>query len=119
MKGEEMTSLQRVLTTLGHEEPDRVPLFLLVTMHGARELGLSIEEYFSRGENVIEGQLRMRERYRHDCLYTFFYAPIEIESMGGKVLFRDAGLRMLEPLSSKPPEILKGSKIWLCSRLLA
>ena len=44
----DITSLQRVLTTLGHQEPDRVPLFLLPTMHGARELGLSIKEYFSR-----------------------------------------------------------------------
>jgi len=34
-----MTSLERVLTTLGHNEPDRVPLFLLLTMHGAKELG--------------------------------------------------------------------------------
>jgi len=42
-----MTSLQRVLTTLEHKEPDRVPFFLLATMHGAKELGLSIKEYFS------------------------------------------------------------------------
>ncbi|PKN46833.1 MAG: methylcobamide--CoM methyltransferase MtbA, partial [Deltaproteobacteria bacterium HGW-Deltaproteobacteria-20] len=37
----EPTSLTRVLTTLGHKEPDRVPLFLLVTLHGATSLGLS------------------------------------------------------------------------------
>ena len=60
-----MTSLQRVLTTLSHQEPDRVPFFLLATMHGARELGISIEEYFSSAENVVEGQLRLRARYRH------------------------------------------------------
>ena len=29
----QMTSLERVLITLGHKEPDRVPLFLLVTLH--------------------------------------------------------------------------------------
>lgn len=40
MNSQPMTSLQRVLTTLGHKEPDRVPLFLLLTMHGAKELGL-------------------------------------------------------------------------------
>ena len=34
------TSMERVLTTLGHREPDRVPLFLLLSLHGARELGL-------------------------------------------------------------------------------
>lgn len=83
--------MQRVLTTLGHQEPDRVPLFLLVTMHGAKELGLSIKEYFSKAENVVEGQLRLRAKYRHDCLYNFFYAPLEIEAWGGEVIFRDDG----------------------------
>ena len=82
-----MTSLQRVLTTLGHREPDRVPRFLLLTMHGARELNLSIREYFSEAKHVVAGQLRMRARYGNDCLYPFFYAAIEVEAMGGEVIF--------------------------------
>ena len=86
-----MTSMQRVLTTLGHQEPDRVPLFLLVTMHGAKELGLTIEEYFARAEHVAEGQIRLRDKYRHDCLYAFFYAPIEIEAWGGEVIYSAEG----------------------------
>ncbi len=86
-----MTSLQRVLTTLGHQEPDRVPFFLLATMHGAKELGLSIEEYFSTAENVVEGQLRMRAKYRHDCLSSFFYVAIEVEAWGSEVIFYDDG----------------------------
>ncbi len=82
-----MTSLERVLTTLGHTEPDRVPFFLLLTMHGARELGLTIKDYFSQPGHIVEGQLRLREKYRHDCYYPFFYAPIEIEAWGGEVVF--------------------------------
>jgi len=93
-----MTSLERVLTTLGHKEPDRVPLFLLLTMHGAKELGITIEEYFSKGENVAEGQIRMREKYGHDCFYPFFYAPIEVEAWGGEVIYRTDG----PPNSGKP-----------------
>ncbi len=42
-----MSSIDRVFTALGHSEPDRVPVFLSLTMHGAKELGLSIQEYFS------------------------------------------------------------------------
>lgn len=91
MSRAEMTSLQRVLTTLGHQEPDRVPFFLLATMHGAKELGLSIKDYFAKAENVVEGQLRMRGKYRHDCIYNFFYAPMEVEAWGGEVLFCDDG----------------------------
>jgi len=93
-----MTSMQRVLTTLGHREPDRVPLFLLVTMHGAKELGLSIQDYFARAEHVAEGQIRLRAKYGHDCLYAFFYAPVEVEAWGGEVIYAPDG----PPNSGRP-----------------
>lgn len=93
-----MSSLTRVLTAINHKEPDRVPFFLLLTMHGAKELGMSIKEYFSRGENVAKGQLKLREKYQHDCLYNFFYAPLEVEAWGGEVIYSENG----PPNSGKP-----------------
>lgn len=101
-----MTSLQRVLTTLGHQEPDRVPFFLLPTLHGAKELGLTIEDYFSKAGNVVEGQLRLRARYRHDCISSFFYAPIEIEAWGGEVVYCTDG-----PPNSGEPVIRRAADI--------
>jgi len=86
-----MTPMERVLTTLSHKEPDRVPLFLLLTMHGAKELGISIKEYFSKGENVVEGQLRMQKKYRTDCYYPFFHAALEFEAFGGEVIYTEDG----------------------------
>ena len=109
-----MTSLQRVLTSLAHKEPDRVPLFLLLTMHGAKELGLSIKEYFTRPENVVEGQLRMLKKYHHDCIYNFFYAPVEVEAWGGEVIYYEDGppnsgtpiIQRLDDISRlKPPKV--------------
>lgn len=101
-----MSSMERVLTTLGHREPDRVPLFLLLTMHGAKELGLGIKEYFGNAEHVVEGQLRMLKKYRHDCLYPFFYAPIEVEAWGGEVIYADDG-----PPNSGAPVITSADQI--------
>lgn len=86
-----MTPMQRVLTAMAHQEPDRVPLFLLTTMHGAKELGLSIREYFSRAENVVEGQMRLLNKYRSDCLNPFYYAALEVEAFGGETIFIDDG----------------------------
>ncbi|MGI9133537.1 MAG: uroporphyrinogen decarboxylase family protein [Rhodoferax sp.] len=86
-----MTSMQRTLTTLAHKEPDRVPLFLLTTLHGAKELGLSIEDYFSSPEHVVEGQLRLLAKYGGDCLYPFFHASLETEAWGGKTIFLPDG----------------------------
>ncbi|QTA93282.1 uroporphyrinogen decarboxylase family protein [Desulfonema magnum] len=91
MKKTSMTSLERVLTTLGHKEPDRVPLFLLPTMHGAKELGLSIKSYFSKAEYVAEGQIRLMKKYRNDCASGFFYGPLETEAWGAEVIYSDDG----------------------------
>jgi uroporphyrinogen decarboxylase len=101
-----MTSLERVLTTLSFKEPDRVPFFLLLTMHGAKELGLSIQNYFSKSENVVEGQLRLREKYKHDCCFPFFYAGIETEAWGGEIIYCDDG-----PPNAGEPIITKFDQI--------
>lgn len=82
-----MTSMERVLTALSHKEPDRVPFFLLLTFHGAKELGLSIEEYFSSPDYITEGQLLLRKKYCHDCYYTFTYAAVEAEVFGASVRY--------------------------------
>lgn len=86
-----MTPMQRVLTSLSHKEPDRVPFFLPLTIHGARALGVSIRDYFSRSEQVLEGQLRMRARYGHDLFMGLYYAAIELEAFGGEAIFYDDG----------------------------
>lgn len=86
-----MTPMQRVLITIGHQEPDRIPFFLSLTITGARELGMDIKEYFSRPQNVVEGQLRMRAKFGHDCLMGFLYTAAEIEAWGGSVIFCDDG----------------------------
>ncbi|MBI2304809.1 MAG: uroporphyrinogen decarboxylase family protein [Chloroflexi bacterium] len=84
---EAVTSLQRVLTALGHQEPDRVPVFLLFTMHGAKELGLSLSEYYANPMNLVEAQLRLAQKFGHDCLYAFWYAASEATAFGCEVIF--------------------------------
>ena len=100
------TSLQRVLTTMGHKEPDRVPLFLFPTMHGAKELGLSLKEYFANPENVVEWQLRILRKYRHDCVTSFFYGAIDVEAWGADVIYSDDGpVNAGSPIIKKPEQI--------------
>ena len=91
MNARQMNSMQRTLTALGQKEPDRVPLFLLTSLHGAREVGLSIREYYSCAKNVVEGQMRLLKKYRADCIYAFFHASIETDAWGGDTLFLPDG----------------------------
>lgn len=118
MSAQTMNPMQRTLTTLGQQEPDRVPLFLLTTLHGAKELGLSIEEYFSRAEYVAEGQMRLLQKYRGDCLYSFFYSSIEAEAWGGTTIYLPDGpplcgapvIRSPEDIDHlQPPKVMESS----------
>jgi uroporphyrinogen decarboxylase len=86
-----MTPIQRVLTALSHNEPDRVPMFLLLTLHGAKELGISIQEYYSKADYVVEGQVKLQKKFQNDCFYTLFHAPLETEAFGGDVIFTEDG----------------------------
>ncbi|HLP31533.1 MAG TPA: uroporphyrinogen decarboxylase family protein [Geothrix sp.] len=86
-----MNPMQRVNMAMSHAEPDQVPLLILATMHGARDLGLSIREYYSRAEHVVEGQLRLRDKFRSDCLNPALYAAVEVEAFGGETVFIEDG----------------------------
>jgi uroporphyrinogen decarboxylase len=86
-----MTSLDRVLTTLRHVEPDRVPIFLMLTMHGAREVGMDLAAYFNDADSIAEGQLRLREKFGHDCLVGAPSAAADVEAWGAEVLYREDG----------------------------
>ncbi len=109
-----MTPIERTLTTLGHKEPDRVPMFLLVSMVGSKGTGLTIEEYFSKGEYVVEGQLRMQKEFKNDCYYSLFFAAIETEAwgtelgrMGSVIYVEDGPPNNAQPLLESPEEIRK------------
>jgi uroporphyrinogen decarboxylase len=109
-----MTSAERIGAALAHREPDRVPFLLPLTMHGAREMGFSIRDYFASPAVVAEAQLRMQARYGHDCLVAFLYAALELEAFGGETIFREDGppnaggpivRRAEDVLSLAPPRI--------------
>ena len=102
-----MTSMERSLTAIFHKEPDRVPLFLLLSMYGAREAGVSVKRYFENPALVAKTQIHMKKKYSNDCYYAFQYAAVEVQAMGGEVLFSEDGPPNAgEPIFDTPEDIL-------------
>lgn len=97
-----MNSMERVMTALSYNEPDRVPLFLNLTITGAKELEMSIKDYYSSADNVVKGQLLMKNKYSNDMVTSFLYSAAEIEAWGGEVVFYEDG-----PPNSGEPFIKK------------
>ncbi len=102
-----MNSMERVMTTLSYKEPDRVPIFLNLTITGAKELGMSIKDYYSSADYVVKGQLLMKNKYNNDMVTSFLYSAAEIEAWGGEVVFFEDG-----PPNSGEPFIKKNEDIY-------
>ena len=100
-----MNAYERVMTALSHQEPDYVPVFILLTMHGAKELGLSLEDYFSKGSHIAEAQIRLQAKYGYDCVYAMTYAACEAQAFGSEVLFYDDGPPNITQPALRPDDI--------------
>src|SRR3989339_589442 len=77
-------SMERLVAALQGKPSDRIPVFCNLLDQGAKELGISLEEYYTNGALVAEAQLQMRERYGHDNVWSLFYVGKEAELLGCK-----------------------------------
>lgn len=86
------TGMERLAAAINGTPIDRIPVFSIMLDQGAKELGMSVKEYYSKGEYVAEGQLRMRGKYGYDNLWSLFYVGKEAELLGCKrMLFAEDG----------------------------
>lgn len=87
-----ITGVDRLVSAINGEKSDRIPVFCNLLDQGSIELGLSLEEYYSKGEYVAEGQLKMREKYGYDNVWSLFYVGKEAELLGcKKIIFAKDG----------------------------
>lgn len=87
-----MNGMERLVAAINGTPADRIPVFCNLLDQGAKELGLSIEEYYKSGEQVAEAQLKMRAKYGYDCLWSLFYVGKEAELFGcSKMIYAKDG----------------------------
>ena len=87
-----ITGMDRLVAAANGQISDRIPVFCILLDQGAKELGMSIEEYYSKGEYVAQGQLQMRQKYGYDNLWSLFYVGKEAELLGcRKIIFAKDG----------------------------
>ena len=77
-----MTSMERIGALAQGQLPDRVPIVCNLFEQGATELGTTIKDYYSKPENIVEGQLKLQRKYGYDCVWGFSYTGAIAEMLG-------------------------------------
>lgn len=91
MKGDRYTPVERISRSLAGQPLDRIPFMLPATFYPAKLMGMSIQEYFSKAEHIVEGQLRFRKLSGHDGFLSVTYTAAEFAAWGGETLFFEDG----------------------------
>ncbi|MBA4384630.1 MAG: uroporphyrinogen decarboxylase [Anaerolinea sp.] len=87
-----ITGMNRLVAAINGETFDRIPVFCNLLDQGAKELGMSLQKYYSNGEYVAEAQIKMREKYGYDNVWSVFYVGKEVELLGcDKVIYAPDG----------------------------
>jgi uroporphyrinogen decarboxylase len=87
-----MSPLEILNATIAGQATPRIPIFCNFLDKGARELGLPMKTYYSKGEYVAAGQLKLRARYGYDNVWSLFYVGKEAELLGcNEILFSEEG----------------------------
>ncbi|TFF95297.1 MAG: hypothetical protein EU547_07685, partial [Promethearchaeota archaeon] len=95
----EMSSYERVMMSLKHEEPDRVPVVPFAQTFSAKFAGIPFSEYVSHAETFLKGQLDVYKAFGWDALCFSSDVGIYAEALGAKISFpKDDVPRIVKPI---------------------
>jgi uroporphyrinogen decarboxylase len=95
----EMSSYDRVMTSVSHKEPDRVPFIPFAQTFTAKFAGIPFSKYVSKAEKFAEGQLKAYNAFGWDAMCFSSDVGMYAEACGAKVEFPyDDVPRIVEPV---------------------
>ena len=83
----EMTSYDRVMTSVKHKEPDRVPFIPFSQTFTAKFAGIPFSSYVSKAEKFLEGQLKAYNAFGWDALCFSSDVGMYAGALGAKIDF--------------------------------
>lgn len=86
---ETMTSRERSLAALSGKPYDRIPVYLLISDHAARTIGVSVADYQTSARLMADGQLAAWRRYGMDLINTGPGLTGMAEAIGSRLAFPD------------------------------
>jgi len=95
----EMTAYDRVMTSLRHKEPDRVPMMPFAQTFSAKYAEIPFSVYVSKAKKMAEGQLKTYNAFGWDALCFSSDVGMYAEACGAKIEFpKDDVPRIAKPV---------------------
>jgi len=84
-----MNAMERVLTAMSHQEPDRVPVYPILSGVTRKLVNASYEEWSTNSEVCANALLKAAELYDLDCIVTLIDLSVECDAWGQELIFHE------------------------------
>jgi len=82
-----MNSIERVLTALSHKEPDRVPVYPILSGVTRKLVDATYEQWATDAETCAGALVRAAEEYEQDCIVSLIDLSVEADAWGQPLVF--------------------------------
>lgn len=82
-----MNSMERVVTALQHKEPDRVPVYPIMSGITRRLTGVSYEKWSTDADACAEALIKSAEEFELDCIVTLIDLSVECTAWGQGLIY--------------------------------
>lgn len=84
-----MTSMERIVTAMNHKEPDRVPVYPIMSGASRRLTGVSYKDWANDADVCAKALLKAKEEFGYDCIVTLIDLSIECDAWGQELVFEE------------------------------
>lgn len=82
-----MNSIERVVTALSHKEPDRVPVYPILSGVTRLLTNVSYEKWSTDADACADALITAADKYELDCIVTLIDLSVECDAWGAKLVF--------------------------------
>ena len=82
-----MNSMERVVTALNHQEPDRVPVYPILSGVSRNLIGATYKDWANDADICAKALLKAREDFDLDCIVTLIDLSVECEAWGQELIY--------------------------------
>lgn len=82
-----MNSFERIVTTLGHKEPDRVPVYPILSGVTRHLVDATYMQWANDSEICTNALIKAAEDYEQDCIVTLMDLSVECDAWGQKLIY--------------------------------
>lgn len=82
-----MNSMERITAALNHTEPDRVPVYPIISGASRRLVGATYKEWANDADICAKALLKAREQFQQDCIVTLIDLSVECDAWGQELIY--------------------------------